>query len=178
MLFRHSVGNHQGNELTRNSSGNVPPLSSQLAVTCHLHFWQNDRDLLRASAVKQRVERTSNNNQHRKFTLEKKILPPLLPGFEFETFRSRVWRSTSKLSRLPTRQTIASLVSGIWANRLALPVRGLSFLVPLCSLHGMIEWFVGYSSVFLTSVTQLPDLEMVVVDWWRMEGIPGQKPTG
>ena len=22
-----------------------------LAVTCHLHFWQNDRDLLRANAV-------------------------------------------------------------------------------------------------------------------------------
>ena len=22
-----------------------------LAVTCHLHFWQNDRDLLRATAV-------------------------------------------------------------------------------------------------------------------------------
>jgi len=24
-----------------------------LAVTCHLHFWQNDRDLLRATAVTQ-----------------------------------------------------------------------------------------------------------------------------
>ena len=24
---------------------------SRLAVTCHLHFWQNDRDLLRATAV-------------------------------------------------------------------------------------------------------------------------------
>ena len=23
-----------------------------LAVTCHLHFWQNDRDLLRATAVR------------------------------------------------------------------------------------------------------------------------------
>ena len=22
-----------------------------LAVTCHLHFWQNDRDLLRATAI-------------------------------------------------------------------------------------------------------------------------------
>ena len=25
-----------------------------LAVTCHLHFWQNDRDLLRAVAVTRR----------------------------------------------------------------------------------------------------------------------------
>ena len=23
----------------------------RLAVTCHVHFWQNDRDLLRATAV-------------------------------------------------------------------------------------------------------------------------------
>ena len=28
-----------------------------LAVTCHVHFWQNDRDLLRATAVTQGVER-------------------------------------------------------------------------------------------------------------------------
>ena len=47
------------------------------------------------------VERTSNKSQHTKLTLEKKILPPLLPGFELATFRSRVRRSTNKLSRLP-----------------------------------------------------------------------------
>ena len=28
-----------------------------LAVTCHLHFWQNDQDLLRATAVTRGVER-------------------------------------------------------------------------------------------------------------------------
>ena len=39
------------------------------------------------------VERTPNKSQHTKLTLEKKILPPLLPGFELTTFRSRVWRS-------------------------------------------------------------------------------------
>jgi len=42
-------------------------------VTCHLHISQNDRDLLRAAAV---------TRVHRKLTLEKKILPPLLPGLE------------------------------------------------------------------------------------------------
>ena len=36
------------------------------------------------------VERTSNKSQHTKLTLEKKILPPLLPGFELTTFRSQV----------------------------------------------------------------------------------------
>ena len=39
------------------------------------------------------VERTSNESQHTKLTLEKKIYPPLLPGFELETFRSRGRRS-------------------------------------------------------------------------------------
>ena len=41
-----------------------------LAVIGHLHFWQNDRDLLRAAAV----TRNRNRNQHRKLTLDKKII--------------------------------------------------------------------------------------------------------
>ena len=36
------------------------------------------------------VERTPNKGQHTKLTLEKKIFPPPLPGFELATFRSRV----------------------------------------------------------------------------------------
>ena len=35
-------------------------------------------------------------SQHRKLTLEKKILPPLLQGFEPATFRSRVRRSNHR----------------------------------------------------------------------------------
>ena len=64
-----------------------------LAVTCHLHFWQNDRDLLRATAVTRGWNRYRNKSQHRKSTLEKKILPPLQQGFEPATFQSRVRRS-------------------------------------------------------------------------------------
>ena len=64
-----------------------------LAVTCHLHFWQNDRDLLRATVVRQGWNRYRNKSQHRKPTLEKKILPPLQQGFEPATFQSRVLRS-------------------------------------------------------------------------------------
>ena len=67
-----------------------------LGVTCHLHFWQNDRSLLRATAVTLGVERTPNKSQHTKLTLEKKILPPLLPGFELATFRSRLRRSNQQ----------------------------------------------------------------------------------
>ena len=64
-----------------------------LAVTCHLHFWQNDLDLLRATVVTRGWNRYQNKSQHRKLTLEKKILPPLLQGFEPATFQSWVWRS-------------------------------------------------------------------------------------
>ena len=64
-----------------------------LAVTCHLHFWQDDRGLLRATAVTRGWNGYRNKSQHRKLTLEKKILPPLQQGFEHVTFQSRVRRS-------------------------------------------------------------------------------------
>ena len=44
------------------------------------------------------VEQTQSKSQHRQLTLEKKIL---LPGLKPATFRSRVWRSTNKLSWIP-----------------------------------------------------------------------------
>ena len=49
---------------------------------CHLHFWQNDRDLLRATAVTLGWNGYRNKCQHRKLTPEKKILSPFLQGFE------------------------------------------------------------------------------------------------
>ena len=64
-----------------------------LGVSCHLHFWQTDRGLLRTTAVARGLERTPNKSQHTKLTLEKKIRPPLQPGFELATFRSLVRRS-------------------------------------------------------------------------------------
>ena len=57
-----------------------------LAVTCHLHFWQNDLDLLRATAVTRGWNGYRNKSQHRKSALEKKILLPLHLGFEPATF--------------------------------------------------------------------------------------------
>ena len=67
-----------------------------LGVICHLHFWHNDRGLLRAAAVTRGLQRTPHKSQHTKLTLEKKILPPLLPRFELATFRSRVRRSNQQ----------------------------------------------------------------------------------
>ena len=37
-----------------------------LAVTCHLHFWQNDWDLLRATAATRGWNGYRNKSQHRK----------------------------------------------------------------------------------------------------------------
>ena len=57
-----------------------------LAVTCHLHFGQNDLDLLHATAVTGGWNRYQNKSQHKKLTTEKKFSPPLLQGLEHETF--------------------------------------------------------------------------------------------
>ena len=56
-----------------------------LAVTCHLHLWQNDRDLFSATAVIQVWDGYQNKSQYRKLTLEKKILSPFLQGFKLAT---------------------------------------------------------------------------------------------
>ena len=45
--------------------------SFALTYHLHLHFWQNDRDLLRATAVTRGWNGYRNQSQHRKSTLEK-----------------------------------------------------------------------------------------------------------
>ena len=64
-----------------------------LAVIGHLHFWQKDRDLLCATAVTRWWNGYRNKIQHRKFTMKKKILRPLLEGIEPSPFQSLVGRS-------------------------------------------------------------------------------------
>ena len=58
-----------------------------------LHFWQNDWDLLHATAVTQGWNGYQNKSQHRKLTQEEKILPLLLQGLAPATFQSRVRHS-------------------------------------------------------------------------------------
>ena len=70
--------------------GSIRKVYACLAVTCHLHFWQNDRDFLRATVVTRGWNGYRNKSQHRKSTPEKKILPPFQQGFEPATFQSRV----------------------------------------------------------------------------------------
>ena len=62
-----------------------------LGVNCHLYFLQTERDLLCATAVT--WGRTPNKTLHTKLTQEKKILLPLLSGFQLATFQSGAWRS-------------------------------------------------------------------------------------
>ena len=52
--------------------------------------------------VNKGVEWTLNKSQHTKLTLEKKILPLFMLGFELATFWSRVQRSTNAVSQLPS----------------------------------------------------------------------------
>ena len=80
-----------------------------LAVTCHLHFWQNDQDFLRATVVTQGWNGYRNKSQHRKSTLEKKILPPFQQGFEPATFQSRVRRSNHWAIPAPSFSQFKSL---------------------------------------------------------------------
>ena len=75
------------------TQSHIRKVYASLAVTCHLHFWQNNQDLLHAAAVTRRWNGYRNQNQHRKTTQEKNILPPLLQGFEPTTFQWRVQRS-------------------------------------------------------------------------------------
>ena len=94
-VWAHFVYTMQPCTMSRHfMQSHIRRLYACLAVTCYLHFWQNDRDPLCAIAVTRGWGGYQNKSQHRKLTLEKKILPPLLQGFEPATFQSRVRRST------------------------------------------------------------------------------------
>ena len=71
-----------------------------LAVTCQLHFWQNDWDLLCATAVTWGWNGYQNKSPHKKLTL-KNILPPLLPGHKSKNFQSWVHHSTTEPFLIP-----------------------------------------------------------------------------
>ena len=49
MMSRHSVGTHQGNELTRNLPGSARPQSSQLAEPLRTDFWPKKMELVRTN---------------------------------------------------------------------------------------------------------------------------------
>ena len=90
--------------------GSIRKVYACLAVTCHLHFWQNDRDFLRATVVTRGWNGYRNKSQHRKSTLEKKILPPFQQGFEPATFQSRVRRSNHWAIPAPLSEKLSQMI--------------------------------------------------------------------
>ena len=93
------------NAEARFNKSHIRKVYACLAVTCHLHFWQNDRDFLRATVVTWGWNGYRNKSKHRKSTLEKKILPPFQQGFEPATFQSRVRRSNHWAIPAPNEQS-------------------------------------------------------------------------
>ena len=110
-----------------------------LAVTCHLHFWQNDRDFLRATVVTRGWNGYRNKSQHRKLTLEKKIILPFQQGFEPATFQSQVRRSNHWAIPAPW-------VTQMWHMRFyspasSVPLHGQSGSPKIChSTFGLISF--------------------------------------
>ena len=62
------------------------------------------------------MEQTPNKSQHTELTLEQKILPPLLPGFELATFRSRVRRSNQQAIPAPIVYTKYTQMNVLWTT--------------------------------------------------------------
>ena len=95
-------------------------------------------------------ERTLNKSQHRKLTLEKKILPWLLPGFKLATFESQVQRSyqPSILAVIGTDESNHCMKRQLSACHLPLCCvtvcscvcyGGCSFFV--CHCHQFVGWY-------------------------------------
>ena len=80
--------NHAPYHLTQS---HIRKVYACLAVTCHLHFLAEWPNLLCATVVTPGWNGYWNKSQHRKSTLEKKICPLLLQGFDPMTFQSHVW---------------------------------------------------------------------------------------
>ena len=98
-----------------------------LGVTCRLHFWQNDRGLLRATVVTRVWNRYRNKSQHSKLTLEENILPPLLPGpFDHESDAL-----TTEISPLPSSVYLLSLTCLSVAGNVGLRTFCFESSVPL-----------------------------------------------
>ena len=101
---------------------NLPPAllaEWQRSFTCH--------------CVNRGVEWTLNKSQHAKLTLEKKILPPLLPEFELTTFWSQVWRSNQQAIPAPLSVWTLNFKVPIYYSSLAQQLSTAWNLSPFCA---------------------------------------------
>ena len=116
------------------------------------------------------VEQTPNKSQHTKLTPEKKILPPILPGFELATFRSRVRRSTSKLSRPPGRCLGISQSPAHPAQRRVLSPIGDKFRS--CFSAGIYRWQEDHTRIDSAFVVDVAI--QIIMSSWRFQLRIGQ----
>ena len=79
----------------------IGPVNACLAVTCHLHFWQNDRDLLCATAVTWGWKGYRNKSQHSKLTLRRKFSSRSCRDSNPRPFNHESGALTSELSMPP-----------------------------------------------------------------------------
>ena len=98
-------------------------------VTCHLHFWQSDLDLLCATAITLRWNGYRNKSNHRKLNMKKKMNSPAVPagirrGFEPATCGwrkarlckpDRAWSLLSCYSCRPSQAVATSSSSMDWS---------------------------------------------------------------
>ena len=89
------------NAEARFNKSHIRKVYACLAVTCHLHFWQNDRYLLRATVVTRGWNGYRNKSQNRKSTLENKILPRSSRDSNPRPFNHESGALTTELSRPP-----------------------------------------------------------------------------
>ena len=131
--------------------GSIRKVYACLAVTCHLHFWQYDRDFLRATVVTRGWNGYRSKSQHRKSTLEKKILPPFQQGFEPATFQSPVRRSNHWAIPAPSK---------VWLTVFAY----IALFSALEQTHGARMWF--YMSGYLFIARFWISTEVVYLQRW------------
>ena len=120
-----------------------------LAVTCHLRFWQNDRGLLRATAVTRGWNGYQNKSQHRKLTLEKKFSCCSSRDLNPQPFDHECGALTTELSPLPagvknitTGLAVLEILTDVALSSNFIKRNGLSS----CSPH-LIKLFIRNSAV-------------------------------
>ena len=81
--------------------GHISMVYACLAVTYHLHFWQNDRDILRATAVTRGWNGYRNKSQHRNRPWRRKLSGASCRDSNPRPFNYESGAVTTELSRSP-----------------------------------------------------------------------------
>ena len=122
-----------------------------LAATCHLHFWQNDQDPLRATAVTRGWNGYRNKSQHRKLTLEKKFSRRSCRDSNPRPVNQESGALTTELFPLPAYQrreekawlaTYCALLHYILSNYLVIRITGTRILHVICMFRYQCSYIV------------------------------------